>query len=94
MKPTIGISAILMAFMCTTSCKEGWTTEYRQMYTEACMTGGDALRLDSQHRESYCKCSLESVMKIYPNMEDAITNKDSTQMNAALESCMRDAISK
>ena len=91
MKQAIVISAILMASLSFSSCKEGWTDEYQQMYKEACATSGHSLELDSANRERYCDCSLEKVMKVYPNMEDAITNKDSAQMNAALQSCVQDA---
>lgn len=73
------------------SCKEGWTDEHKQAYLQACQESDNAAHMDAAQRKMYCDCALEKVMQHYPTIAEVITNKDSTQMRAALEECKRQA---
>ncbi len=81
-----GIS-YLVAIVMFAGCKEGWTSENKDQYLQACHDSPNASGMSDAQRKSYCQCSLDEVTKHYSNVEEVLINKDSSAVNSALGRC-------
>jgi len=88
---TIITAAVLILF--ASSCKEGWSEEYKDQYRESCMEEAHAWAASDDQAKAYCDCSLEVIMKHYSTITETVENKDSVAVTQELQHC-RESIKK
>lgn len=77
----------LLIVLISSSCKEGWTDDYKAQYRSQCLQEAGGMYQTKEQVESYCDCNLEAMMKVYPHPSDVLENYDSVAIRKALQDC-------
>jgi hypothetical protein len=80
--------AICLSCLLLSSCKEGWTDEYKEAYLSTCMEEARRSTFpDSAKAAAYCQCSMESLMAHYQTIEELLINRDSLAVRDEFQAC-------
>ena len=78
---------LLVLFLGAASCTSGWDSESQDMFYQSCMDNAKERGLDQDKAASVCDCRLETIMKKYPTLSNAMENIDKILVDEDLKNC-------
>lgn len=69
---TIGV----MILMLSMSCQSGWDKETQDLFLQGCLEDARERGMEESAAKSMCNCRLETAMRKFPNLSDALENID------------------
>lgn len=86
---TLRILHLCLLALCfeASSCTSGWDSQSQDMFYQSCMDSAEESGLDQDEAASLCDCRLETVMKKYPALSNAMENIDKILVDEDLKNC-------
>lgn len=81
------ILLLLCAVILFSACNEGWDNESKELFYGSCLEDAKERGLDEAKAKSVCDCRLETAMKKYPTLSDAMENTDKMMVDEDLKKC-------
>lgn len=79
---------LITAIICTlTSCENTWDQEGRDAFKQACMEDARSQHMSDEKAKTMCDCRLETVMKKYPRMGDALEHMSDIANDPDMKKC-------
>lgn len=69
------------------SCNPGWDSESRSLFREGCLEDAKERGMETTAAISMCECRLETAMRKYPKLSDALRNIDSLVNDPEMKAC-------
>lgn len=84
MKYCLLIAISLITF---SSCENTWDQEGKDAFKQACMEDARSQNITDEKATTMCDCRLETVMKKYPKMGDALEHMSDIANDPEIKQC-------